>query len=534
MKLLEEEITQRKAPLWLLSLVVAMPTFFAFLATSATNVALPHIAGAFGSTTDEAKWVVTSYMVANAIFLPLTGWLERKLGRLGFLKIFITIFTLGSIICATAQSLLILILGRVVQGIGGGILMPLSQSILLQEFPANRKGDAMAIFVFSIMVSSIMGPTVGGLLVDNFSWQWIFIINIPIGILSLILIPMIVNDTTRSKKKESVDFLGVAFLILWLFSMQVVLDKGQQYGWFDCTWIYWLSVFSLCMMFSFIVWELENKEPIVNLRVFKNSNFVIGTILAVLVNMMVCATMIILPQFYQSLMHYTAADTGIALSTRVFAVVILFFIGRICAMYDVRLVIAAGFLATGVSIAMCANLNLQVNPSWIILSNVLFGIGSASALVPVSGISLGTLTKEQIPSGAGIHSLTKCVTGSMATSLASSWIISLSQVHQTYLVKNMSMYSYNFAAHFNALKMALLKHGEMIIAAKKANIALYNQLLVQSKLMAVADLFVLCAFLTFLMIPLAALLKIDKTKKDTPDNTTKTGSTGKVRQYQKA
>ncbi len=217
MELLNEQVNPKKAPLWLLSLVVVMPTFFAFLATSATNVALPHIAGAFGSTTDEAKWVVTSYMIANGIFLPLTGWLERKLGRLKFLEIFIAIFTIGSIVCTLAPSLLILILGRIIQGVGGGILMPLSQSILLQEYPANRRGDAMAVFIFSIMVSSIMGPTVGGLLVDNLSWQWIFIINIPIGILSLILIPMVVQDTTHSKKKEHVDFIGVIFLILWLF-----------------------------------------------------------------------------------------------------------------------------------------------------------------------------------------------------------------------------------------------------------------------------------------------------------------------------
>ena len=508
MEVLEKEIDPQKAPLWLLSIVVTMPTFFAFLATSATNVALPHIAGTFGSTSDEAKWVVTSYMVANGIFLPLTGWLERTLGRLNFLKIFISIFTVGSIICALAPSLLVLILGRIIQGVGGGILMPLSQSILLQEFPSNRKGDAMAIFIFSIMVSSIMGPTVGGLLVDNFSWQWIFIINIPIGILSLFLIPMVINDTVRQKQKEHVDFLGVIFLVLWLFSMQVVLDKGQQYGWFDCTWIYWLSVFSFTSMVCFIVWELEHKTPIVNLRVFKNLNFIIGTILGVIINMMVCATMILLPQFYQGLMHYTAADTGLALSSRVFACIMLLFVGKLCRIFDLRLIIILGFLVTGVSIALCIDFNMQIAPNTVVLSNILFGVGAVLALVPVSGISLGTLSKDQIPSGAGIHSLSKCVTGSVATSLAASWTISLSQVHQTYLLKNMSMYNHNFMVHFNALKSAFLHYGDIIIATKKANLALYNQLLVQSKLCAISDLFLVCATLTFLAIPLVFLLKI--------------------------
>lgn len=501
---------ERKTPLWLFSLIVTMPTFFAFLATSATNVALPHIAGAFGSTSDEAKWVVTSYMIANGIFLPLTGWLERKLGRLDFLKIFISIFTVGSILCALAPNLPILILGRIIQGVGGGVLMPLSQSILLQEFPKDRKGDAMAIFVFSIMVSSIMGPTVGGLLVDNLSWQWIFIINIPVGILSLILIPIFVNDTAKSRKKEKVDFLGVIFLVLWLFSMQVVLDKGQQYGWFDCTWIYWLSVFSLFSMCTFIVWELENKEPIVNLRVFKNINFVVGTMLGILINMMVCATIILLPLFYQGLMHYTASDTGLALSHRVFAVVALLFVGKICRFYDLRAVIATGLLIMGTSIALCVELNTQAAPYTIILSNILFGVGSATALVPVSGIALEMLPKDQIANGAGIHSLSKCVTGSIATSLASSFSISLAQIHQTYLLKNMSIYNHNFVSHFNALRNSFLHHGEMVFAVKKANLALYNQLLAQSKLCAISDLFLIAATMTFLAIPLVLLLKIEK------------------------
>ena len=503
---------EKKTPLWLMSLIVTMPTFFAFLATSATNVALPHIAGSFGSTNDEAKWVVTSYMIANGIFLPLTGWLERKLGRLDFLKIFITMFTIGSIICAVAPSLVILILGRIVQGIGGGVLMPLSQSILLQEYPKNRKGDAMAVFIFAIMVSSIMGPTVGGMLVDYFSWQWIFIINIPIGIISLILIPMTVNDTSKSRTKEAVDFMGFLFLVLWLFSMQVVLDKGQQYGWFDCTWICWLSTFSLGCMFMFIIWELEVKEPIVNLRVFKDLNFFIGTILGVLVNIMVCVTIILLPQFYQGLMGYTASLTGLALASRVIACVMLLFIGKLCQMYDVRVIIAFGFLSLGTSIWLCTSLNMQVSPTTIILSNFLFGIGSVCALVPISALALGTLPKDKIADAAGVHSLTKCVTGSMFTSLAASFAISLSQVHQTYLLKNMTVYNPIFMQHFSALKHFFAHNHALVTASHQANAILYKQLLAQAKLCAFADIFQFAALVTFMVIPLAFLLRLTTSK----------------------
>lgn len=502
----------KNTPLWLLSFIVILPTFFAFLATSATNVALPHIAGSFGSTNDEAKWVVTSYMVANGIFLPLTGWLERKFGRLDFLKIFIALFTLGSCVCALATNLNMLILGRIIQGVGGGILMPLSQSILLQEFPNDRKSDAMAIFIFGIMVSSIMGPTVGGYLVDYFSWQWIFIINVPIGIFSLIVIPLTVNDTAKDKNSGKVDVLGLVFLITWLFSMQVVLDKGQQYGWFDCTWICWLSVFSLGCMFLFVVWELEIKEPIVNLRVFKDLNFVVGTILGVLVNVMVCVTIILLPQYYQGLMHYTASLTGLALASRVVACVALFFIGKLCQMYDLRALIATGFVFIGVSISLCANLNLQSSQTAIILSNVLFGIGSVFALVPISSLALGTLPKSKIPDAAGVHSLSKCVTGSMFTSLASSFAISLSQVHQTYLLKNMTVYNPVFVKHFTVLKGAFMHSLPSLSAARKANAILYKQLLVQAKLSAFADLFQFAALVTFLVIPLVLLLKVDIAK----------------------
>ncbi len=512
--MIEETNCTKKTPLWLISLVVTLPTFFAFLATSATNVALSHIAGAFGSTNDEAKWVVTSYMIANGIFLPLTGWFEARLGRLGFLKIFITLFTIGSVICSFAPSLAILILGRVIQGVGGGVLMPLSQSILIQEFPPDKKGNAMAIFVFAIMVSSIIGPTVGGLLVDNISWQWIFIINIPVGILSLILIPMFISDTLIDSQKKSVDIAGIIFLILWLFSMQVVLDKGQQYGWFDCRWICWLSLFSLANMFAFIVWECEVKEPVVDLSVFKDLNFTVGTILGTVINSFVCATVILLPQFFQGLMGYTASATGLVLASRVFACVGLLFIGKLCELIDNRILIAIGFILTGISVGICINLNLETATNSIVVSNILFGIGSVFALVPISALALGTLPENKIANAAGIHSLTKCVAGSVSTSLAASFTIGLAQIHQTYLVKNMSIYNSVFENHLISLKNSFLVYNEAFTATHKANLTLYNQLLDQSTLYAISDLFLAITTIAFLSIPLIFLLKCKQSIKE--------------------
>lgn len=241
-------------------------------------------------------------------------------------------------------------------------------------------------------------------------------------------------------------------------------------------------------------------------------NFVVGTILDFLVNVMVCVTIILLPQYYQGVMHYTASLTGLALVSRVVAYVALFFIGKLCQLYDLRLLIASGFVFFGTSIAMCANLNLQSSPMAIILSNIFFGIGSVFALVPISALALGTLPKDKIPDAAGIHSLLKCVTGSMFTSLASSFAISLSQVHQTYLLKNMSVYNPVFVKHFSVLKGFFMYNLPSISVAKKANAMLYKQLFVQVKLSAFADLFQFAALVTFLVIPLVLLLKVDFSK----------------------
>ena len=283
-------------------------------------------------------------------------------------------------------------------------------------------------------------------------------------------------------------------------------------GWFDCTWICWLSTFSLGCMFMFIIWELEVKEPIVNLRVFKDLNFFIGTILGVLVNIMVCVTIILLPQFYQGLMGYTASLTGLALASRVIACVMLLFIGKLCQMYDVRVIIAFGFLSLGTSIWLCTSLNMQVSPTTIILSNFLFGIGSVCALVPISALALGTLPKDKIADAAGVHSLTKCVTGSMFTSLAASFAISLSQVHQTYLLKNMTVYNPIFMQHFSALKHFFAHNHALVTASHQANAILYKQLLAQAKLCAFADIFQFAALVTFMVIPLAFLLRLTTPK----------------------
>lgn len=509
-KINEPEHKAQKTPLWLIALTILLPTSFAMLATSATNVAIPNIAGFFGSTLDEANWVITSYMIANAILIPLTGWLENLMGRVNFLKVFITIFTIGSVLCALSHSLNLLVLGRVIQGIGGGPMMPISQAILIAAFPFEKRGQAMALFAFAVMVFSILGPTFGGFIVDNSAWQWIYLINIPVGIFSIILVHCNVAELENRKIPQKVDFVGLTALVLWLFSMQIVLDKGQQYDWFDTTWICWLAGISVFSFIFFIVWELECKNAIVNLRVFKDKNFFIGTVLGSAVNMIIYVTIVLLPQFLQSLMGYTAMLSGYSLAPRVLScVVMLMFIGKLVEKVDNRILVSLGFLFLAVSTFMYANLNLSISFVYVIIPNILMGVGVILAFIPLSALVLGTLPKTELSNGAGLHSLAKCVTTAFVVSMSSTMVARLSQVHQTYLVKNLSIYNNIFQHKMNALTHSFMSGASSVFAQHKAGGLLYHQLIVQSKLMAYVDVFEIFALIAICLVPFAFFLNVN-------------------------
>ena len=506
------KIQKKEIPLWLVAFTILLPTSFAMLATSATNVAIPYIAGFFGSTVDEANWVITTYMIANAILIPMTGWLENYMGRVLFLKVFISIFTVGSLVCAMAHSLNMLVLGRLIQGIGGGPMMPISQAILIAAFPYNKRGQAMALFGFAVMVFSILGPTFGGFIVDNSAWQWIYLVNIPIGIFSVVLVHCNIEELKNRVKPDKVDFVGFSFLVLWLLSMQIVLDKGQQYNWFDCTWVCWLAGISLFSFIFFIVWELEYHSPIVNLRICKDKNFFIGTILGSSVNMIIYVTIVLLPSFLQSLMGYNAMLSGMSLAPRVFScIIMLLIIGPMVEFLDNRILIATGFFFLGLSTIMYANLNLGISFSYVVLPNILMGIGVILDFIPVAGLVLGTLPKAELSNGAGLHSLCKCVMTAFVVSMSSTLVARLSQVHQTYLVENMSNFNLIFQQRLHAMSGHFMQFASNY-AVHKGGGLLYKQLLAQSKLMAYVDVFEIFALIAFILIPFGFLLKVPKKK----------------------
>lgn len=511
--MIEEANKIKKINPYLIAITVVLPTFFAMLGTSATNVAMPNIAGFVGATQYESNPVLTSYMICNAIVLPISGWLTRQFGRKTMLYACILSFTIGAVLCMMATSLPALEFARAFQGLGGGALTPLCQSTLLDAFPEEERGKAMGLFGMSAVLPPLVGPTLGGYLTDNFSWEFIFIINIPVGILSLLLIKLFIIDTpvVKDKYSKKVDVVGLTSCVLWLASMQYVLDKGQQFNWFDTTWICWLSGFSVFAFIFFVVWELEYKFPIVDVRVFKDLNFAIGSIIGSFVNMILFSTLLLIPMLLQSILGYSAFTSGLALLPRIVSCFfMLLIVGKISDKIDNRILIALGLMTLGGSTFMFTMMTPQLSLPSIMMPNFLLGAGIALTFIPISSVAFGTLPKNKIHDGAGLHSLSKCVATAFITSLSSSMVIRLSQVHQGYLVKNMSMYNPVFQQRLMQLKMHYMTKLPAILATKRASGYMYKEMLRQSKMFSFIDIFQVFALAAFLLIPLLLFIKVKR------------------------
>jgi DHA2 family multidrug resistance protein len=317
-----------------------LATFMEVLDTSVANVSLPHIAGTLSVSSDESTWVLTSYLVSNAVILPASGWLGRKFGRRRFLITCITIFTIASVLCGLADSLSFLILARIIQGAGGGALQPVSQAVMLEIFPKEKRGTAMAVYTMGVVVAPILGPTLGGWLTDSYSWRWVFYINLPVGILAILMCLRFLEDPPYLKNTTAgkIDFFGLGFLALWIGCLQVMLDKGQDADWFSSNFICWLAVLALLGFVAFLIRELTTPNPIVNLRVLKDRNLAIGVLLNLTVGAILYATNTVLPLFLQSLLAYTSFQAGLVMSPRgIGAIIGSVVAGRIISKIDGRL-----------------------------------------------------------------------------------------------------------------------------------------------------------------------------------------------------
>lgn len=495
---------------WSISLAVMLATFIFILDSTIANVALPHMAGTFSASQEESIWILTSYLIASGIILPSVAWFSNVFGRKNFFIACILIFTFASVLCGFSTSLEMMLIARILQGIGGGAMLPVSQAIMMESFPVEKRGMAMSIFALGVVTAPVIGPLLGGWLTDNFSWNWIFFINLPFGLLAAILSNMFIEDPPYARKKglQKIDYVGFGLLIIWLVTLQIVLDKGQNADWFNADWICVLSGISVVSMICFFVSQLNNKDSIIDLSVFKDKNFASGTALLTGINAILYSSIAIMPLFLQMLLGYTAYLSGVATMPRgagsLLAIAITaVFSGKI----DDRIVVFIGLLCIGVSSIWLGFLNLDISMMNIVVPNIIMGMGLGFCIVPLSVLSLSTLSNDKMTNASGVQSLLKTIGGAIGTSIVSTMLSRYAQMHQFSMVKNLTPLNPVFKYKLESIQGMLSQYMDPVTAARKADFLIYGQLLKQSVLWAYMDAFRIFGVACLCLAPFLLLLK---------------------------
>jgi MFS transporter, DHA2 family, multidrug resistance protein len=494
---------------WLIAVSVMLATFMEVLDTSIAAVALPYIAGSLSATNDEATWVLTSYLVANAVILPASTWFSLRFGRKRFLIACIIIFTCSSFICGAAPSLAVILIARAVQGAGGGALQPLSQAILLESFPADKRGLAMAVFALGVVVAPVLGPTLGGWLTDTYSWRWAFYINIPVGIFAIIMILRHVEDPPYIKdaKPGKLDGIGLGLLAVWLGCLQIILDKGQEDDWFGATWIRWAALVLVICLIGFLIREFTHDKPLVNLRIFRHRNFALGCVLIALFGGAIYGLVTLLPLFYQELLGYTALAAGWAVSPRgIGAIIAMPVIGILTARIDNRWLIAAGFLLFAISSLWFGEAYLGVSQWSFLWAIIISGFGSGCVFVPLSTTTMAFLRNEEIGNASGLYNLMRNIGGSVGISVVNTLVVRHEQLHRTELVHNVTPGRAFDQLH--GMQQFLHVQGASISDALKQAYGLINATVnAQARLWSYVDDFRYMAIVCFACMPIVMMLK---------------------------
>jgi MFS transporter, DHA2 family, multidrug resistance protein len=496
---------------WLVAMSVMLATFMEVLDTSVANVSLPHIAGNLSATTDESTWVLTSYLVANAIILPATNWLGSLFGRKRFLTICIGLFTLASALCGAAPTLGFLVFARILQGAAGGALQPISQAVLMESFPPEKRGRATAVFAMGVVVAPVIGPTLGGWITDNFSWRWIFYINLPVGVLAVFMVRAFIEDPPYLVRAtlHSFDGIGFALMSLWLGTMQYVLDKAQMDDWFESPLICWLVAISTTAFAAFIAWELKIAKPIVDLRILKNRNFAVGVGLMTLLGAVLYATTAVMPLLMQTLLSYTALQARLAMSPRgVAAFVTTLVVGRLIGKVSSRFLIALGFTLLAISSGMLGHVSLEIAQSDIVWPAIINGIAISFIFVPLTTSTMGTLQRQQLGNASGIYNLLRNLGGSVGIAGITTLLARGSQANQARLVSHFTATDLPYMQRLSAFQAAFFqKHGDPVLAARQAQAALSGILEQQASALAYMQNFRLFAIVCLCCIPLIMFLK---------------------------
>jgi MFS transporter, DHA2 family, multidrug resistance protein len=500
---------------WIITVAVMLSTFMEVLDTTIVNVSLPHIAGSLSATVDEATWTLTSYLVANAIILPLTGWLANYFGRKRLLIASITGFTIASFFCGFAPSLSFLIIFRIIQGTCGGGLQPISQAVLLESFPPEDRGKAMGFWGLGIVVAPILGPVLGGWLTDNYSWRWVFYINIPVGIASIIMTKLFIFDPVYIRRASSrIDYWGIGMLALGIGALQVVLDRGQEEDWLASDWITTLLIVSIVTLLIFLAYELLARKPVVDLRVFKLRTYSVGVFLMALLGFVLYGSLVMLPILLQTLLGYPALQAGIAMAPRgLGSFIAMPMIGAMMAKIDPRKLLGAGLLITVFTLVWFSELNLNAGYWDIFWPQFLQGIALGMLFVPLTTITMDPIPKETMGNATSIFNLMRNIGGSMGIATVTTLISRREQMYINVLGAHVNPYDLKSRMVLGDLQRDITSHGADLFTAQRRSYAvLFSMVQRQAAMLSFNEVFWILGIIFLVAVPLIFLMKRPKNR----------------------
>jgi len=500
---------------WLIAIAVMSSTFMEVLDTTIVNVSLPHIAGNLSASTDEATWTLTSYLVANAIILPMTGWLAGRFGRKRLLMLAVTGFTIASFLCGLAPSLGFLIFFRIVHGACGGGLQPLSQAILLESFPAEKRGQAMAFWALGIVVAPMLGPVVGGWLTDNYSWRWVFYVNVPIGAIAILLTQAFIFDPPYLRKERTgIDYWGIGLLIVGMGSLQVMLDKGQEEDWFGSHIIVALAIFAVLGLGGLIIRELTAKDPVIDFSVFKYRSYAVGTFLMTVVGFVLYGSTVLLPLFMQELLGYTATHAGVTnfprgMASFLFMPVVGFLVGK----GDPRRLLGGGLLATAGAMFWLSTFSLNVGFWSFFFPLMLQGAGLGFIFVPITTVTNDPIPRERMGNATSIFNLMRNIGASIGISSVQALQFRHMQTHINVLGQHVNNASAQTQQTLAGMRQLFISKGvDAVTADHRAHAAVWGLVQRQAAMLSYNDVFRFLGGMFLLMVPLIFLMEKPRKK----------------------
>ena len=501
---------------WIIAVAVMCATVMEILDTTVVNVSLPHIAGSMSATVEEATWALTSYLVANAIVLPITGWMAGYFGRKRLLMMSVVGFTTASVLCGMAPNLGLLIVFRILQGASGGCLQPLSQAVMLEAFPPHERGKAMAFWGLGVVVAPMLGPVLGGWLTDNYSWRWVFYINLPVGLASIIMTKMFIFDPPYLRRpRTGIDFWGIGLLTLGIAAAQIVLDKGQEDDWLASKFILALTVACISALVLFIIWELLVPNPVVQLRIFKERSYATGVLLMTIVGFVLYGSMVLLPIFLQQLLGYPAVRAGIAMFPRgLGSFVMMPLTGVLVSRFDPRKLLGIGVLGAAFSMWQLSGINLNAGYWEIFWPQFLQGVSLSLLFVPLTTVTMGAIARESMGYATSMFNLLRNLGGSVGIAFATTYLARQQQVHQSILAAHVDPLNPVAQNVIGSLAASMQAGGsDSTLAMRRAYGAIQGMVERQAMMLSFLDTFRFMAVVFVLVLPLLLLLRRARGKK---------------------